>query len=93
MEKDLLKRIEAIEKRNKKVEGDKAWETSWFRKILIMIATYFFAFLYLKIADTTNPYFGVVVPVAVFFLSTWSLKYIKIWWLRQKEGNNSEKEL
>lgn len=68
MENELLKRIDAIEKRNKKVEWDKAWETSWFIKIIIMIATYFFAFLYLKIADTTNPYFGAVVPVAGFFL-------------------------
>lgn len=92
MEKELLKRIEAIEERNKRVEGDKAWEGSWLRKILIMILTYLFACLYLKIADTTNPYFGAVVPVAGFFLSTWSLKYVKIWWLKKKEGKNNEKK-
>ena len=60
MEKELLKRIEEIEKRNKKVEGDKAWETSWLRKIIIMIATYFFAFLYLKIADKLLQTFSLI---------------------------------
>ena len=92
MEKELLERIEAIEKRNKKVEGDKAWEGSWLRKILIMILTYIIICLYQTTVDTTNPFIGSMIPVAGFFLSTLSLKYIKIWWLRQKEGNNSEKK-
>ena len=30
---DLNKEIEEIKKRNKRVELDKAWETSWTRKI------------------------------------------------------------
>ena len=82
--KDLEKRVEEIEKRNKKVEGDKAWETSFLRKILILILTYIFAVLYLKIADTTNPYFGAVVPCAGFYLSTLGLKIIKKIWLSKK---------
>ena len=34
--------------------------------------------LYLKIADTTNPYFGAIVPCAGFYLSTQSINIIKI---------------
>lgn len=82
--KELEKKIELIEKRNKKVEGDKAWETSLLRKILIIIATYIFAVLYLKVADTTNPYFGAVVPCAGFFLSTITIDFIKKRWLTKK---------
>lgn len=82
--KELEKKIELIEKRNKKVEGDKAWETSFLRKILIIIATYIFAVLYLKVADTTNPYFGAVVPCAGFFLSTITIDFIKKRWLTKK---------
>ena len=82
--KELEKKIELIEKRNKKVEGDKAWETSLLRKILIIIATYIFAVLYLKVADTTNPYFGAVVPCAGFFLSTITINFIKKRWLTKK---------
>ena len=37
---ELEKRIDDIEKRNKKVEGDKAWETSTLRKVLIVVLTY-----------------------------------------------------
>lgn len=36
---DLNKEIEEIKKRNKRVELDKAWETSWTRKICICILT------------------------------------------------------
>lgn len=67
---ELEKKIKDIEERNKRVEKDKAWETSLLRKILIIVLTYIFAVLYLKIADTTNPFFGAVVPCVGFFLST-----------------------
>ena len=82
---ELEKRIQKIEERNKKVEGDKAWETSTLRKVLIIILTYIFAVLYLKIADTTNPFFGAVVPCVGFFLSTQTLNLIKKQWLRNRK--------
>lgn len=81
---ELEKRIYEIEKRNKRVEADKAWETSMLRKLLIIIFTYIFAVLYLKIADTTNPWFGAVVPCAGFYLSTQSIKIVKSWWIRRR---------
>ena len=80
---NLEKRIEAIEKRNKKVESDKAWETSFLRKVLIVIFTYIFAVLYLEIADTTNPWFGAVVPCVGFYLSTQSINIVKKWWIKK----------
>ena len=36
----LGKRITAIEARNKRVEGDKAWETSYARRALLVAFTY-----------------------------------------------------
>ena len=83
--KELEKRISDIENRNKRVEGDKAWETSTIRKVLILILTYIFAVLYLKIADTTNPFLGAVVPCAGFFLSTQTLNIIKKKWLSRRK--------
>ena len=83
--KKLEKRIVDIEKRNKRVEGDKTWETSTLRKILIILLTYIFAVLYLKIADTTNPFFGAVVPCVGFFLSTQTLDVIKKKWLKKRK--------
>ena len=82
--KELENRIEKIEKRNRKVENDKAWETCLLRKVLIIIMTYIFAVLYLKIADNTNPYFGAVVPCVGFYLSTQSIKVVKKWWIKMR---------
>lgn len=82
--KELENKIIEIEKRNKRVESDKAWETSFLRKVLIIIFTYVFAVLYLKIADTTNPWFGAVVPCAGFYLSTQSIKIVKKWWIKRR---------
>lgn len=81
---ELEKRIKDIESRNKRVEMDKAWETCLLRKTLIIIFTYVFAVLYLKIADTTNPWFGAVVPCVGFYLSTQSINIIKSWWIKRK---------
>ena len=44
--KDLEKEIENIKERNKKVELDKSWETSWTRKLCICILTYIVVVIY-----------------------------------------------
>ncbi len=82
--KELEKRIKKIEDRNKKVEGDKAWEGSTLRKTLIIVMTYCFAVLYTSLADNSNPWFGAVVPCAGFFLSTQSIDFIKKVWLSKR---------
>lgn len=78
---ELEKRIEAIEKRNKRVETDKAWETSWIRRICIMILTYIVVIVYSYIVrNYDNILLSSLVPVIGFTLSTLSLKLIrKIW--------------
>ena len=78
---ELEKRIEAIEKRNKRVETDKAWETSWIRRICIMILTYIVVIVYSYIVRKyDNILHSSLVPVIGFTLSTLSLKLIrKIW--------------
>ena len=43
---DLKKEIENIKERNKRVELDKKWETSWTRKICICILTYIVVIIY-----------------------------------------------
>ena len=78
---DFEKKIKEIEKRNKRVEKDKAWETSWTRRICIMILTYIVVVAYsfiIKVYD--NVFLSSVVPVIGFILSTLSLRVVrKIW--------------
>ena len=78
---DLNKEIEEIKKRNKRVELDKAWETSWTRRIFICLLTYLVVVAYtLTIDKISNIWLSSVVPVIGFTLSTLSLKFIrKIW--------------
>jgi polyferredoxin len=78
---NIEEEIKLIKERNKRVELDKKWETSWTRKICIMILTYIIVVLYtVIISKISNPFLSSIVPVIGFFLSTLSLKYIrKIW--------------
>ena len=81
---ELEKRIEAIEKRNKRVETDKAWETSWIRRICIMILTYIVVIVYSYIVRKyDNILLSSLVPVIGFTLSTLSLNAIRKIWERR----------
>ena len=78
---NIEKEIEDIKARNKRVESDKKWETSWLRKICIMVLTYFIVIVYsYLIKNFDNIFLSSLVPVIGFTLSTLSLKFIrKIW--------------
>jgi len=62
----LKKEIESIKKRNKRVELDKAWETSWTRRICIMVLTYIVVVIYsFVIKSVDNVFLSSLVPVLV----------------------------
>ena len=80
-EKDLAKEVAAIKARNKRVETDKAWETSWTRRICIMVLTYIVVVIYsFTISKVQNVWLSSLVPVIGFTLLTLSLGLVrKIW--------------
>lgn len=86
---DIEKEIEQIKQRNKKVELDKKWETSFTRRICICILTYIVVVIYsYLIRYFDNIFLSSLVPVIGFTLSTLSVKYIrKIW---EKKLNNTK---
>ena len=82
MEKsELEQEIKNIKERNKRVELDKKWETSWTRKICICILTYIVVIIYSYIVrNYDNIFLSSLVPVIGFTLSTLSLKFVrKVW--------------
>ena len=83
---NIEERIKNIEERNKRVELDKKWETSWTRKICIMILTYIVVIIYsYVISKYSNIFLSSLVPVIGFTLSTLSLNLIrKLWEKKQK---------
>ncbi len=79
----LEQRIKAIEARNSKVEKDKAWETSYFRRVLIILFTYLSIGIYLNVIGVSNPWLSAIVPAAGFTLSTLTLPFFKRLWLER----------
>ena len=81
----LENEIKQIKERNKRVEKDKAWETSMTRKIAIAILTYVIVLLYSYLINKySNIFLTSLVPVIGFTLSTLSLNLIRNIW----EKNN-----
>ncbi|MBI2102558.1 hypothetical protein HYT55_01865 [Candidatus Woesearchaeota archaeon] len=80
--KDLDSRVQTIEQRNKKVELDKAWETSLTRKLIIAVLTYFVVVLFFLTAGLPKPFINSIVPTLGFVLSTLSLPFFKRFWSR-----------
>lgn len=83
-EQTIIKRLEQLEARNKRVEADKAWEGSWQRKILIILLTYIVVVCYLRFVVHIDPWINAFVPVIGFFLSTLSVSLAKQYWLKKR---------
>ena len=82
---DFEKRLQKIEQRNQKVEIDKAWETSWFRRILLMAFTYLAIGMYLNAIRVPEPWLNAIVPSVGFLLSTLTLPIFKNIWIRLRK--------
>lgn len=83
MSKSIEERIAIIEARNIKVENDKAWETSWARRVSIMILTYIVVVVYLQFVVHIDPWINAIVPVIGFLLSTLTISALKKQWLKR----------
>lgn len=77
----LEQRVKKIEERNKRVEIDKAWETSNTRKILIAIFTYLAIGIYMYAINIKDPWMNAIVPTVGFLLSTLTLPFFKRKWI------------
>lgn len=76
--------IESIAQRNARVEADKAWETSWTRKLLIASLTYVFLLIYLPMLGHQQAWLHATVPVCGYLFSTVSIPFVKKWWLESR---------
>ena len=74
--------IQAIQERNRRVELDKAWETSWVRRGLIAVITYTVAVFFMYRIGVSEAWLNALVPTGGYLLSTLSLGIVKRWWLK-----------
>lgn len=83
IEKEILKILE----RNKKVEAEKAWETSMERKALIIIITYVFMLFFMNMIWVNNIFLNALIPTFGFFLSTLSVNFLKDKYIKKYLNN------
>ena len=80
---ELRREIEEIKKRNQRVETDKAWETSWSRKIVVSVLTYIVIVIFFYFAELPKPFINAIIPAIAFILSTLTIPLFKKWWIKK----------
>ena len=81
----IQKDIQEIKERNARVEKNKEWETSWFRKVLIAVLTYVVIVLFFFFANLPKPFINPIIPTLGFLLSTLSISYFKKLWQKNNQ--------
>lgn len=78
----LREEVNKIKERNKRVETEKSWETSWTRKIMVAIMTYTVIAILFVFLGAPDPLKNAVIPSIAFIVSTLSGPFIKKMWLK-----------
>ncbi len=79
----LGRKIDSIIGRNKRVEADKAWETSKTRKALVLVITYILALFVMWGIGVSDPHLNALIPTLGFYLSTLSIGFFKKLWIKK----------
>ncbi len=74
--------IAKINERNKRVEADKAWETSFTRRLILSFGIYILALVLLISIGSQDPVVSALLPMFGFIISTLSIPHIKAFWLK-----------
>ena len=80
---DFEHELREIKKRNIRVEADKAWETSYFRLILVAVITYVIALFVMRVIGVQNFFLSALIPTIGYILSVQSLPFVKRWWIKK----------
>lgn len=81
----LESRVARIEARNRSVELDKAWETSWARRLLLTFFTYIALGIYMWAIDISRPFLNSIVPAVGFMISTFTMPWLKSKWTERQK--------
>lgn len=75
--------IQEIIERNRRVEVDKAWETSWVRTGSLAVIIYLVAVVFMWRIGADRFFHNALIPVLGYLLSTQSLPPLKRWWMKK----------
>lgn len=69
--------LELIKEKNRRIEANKAWETSTTRAFMVVFITYFVMILVMHALKVENLFVSAIIPTLCFLLSTLSVGSIK----------------
>lgn len=78
--------IQKIKERNRRVEADKAWETSRTRTAFVASSTYLLILIVMLLINADHPYFNAFLAAVSYIISTESYGILKKWWLQRKHS-------
>jgi hypothetical protein len=76
--------IEKIKERNKRVESDKAWETSKTRMLFVSCITFALAYFFMILVGEKAPFWKALAGSIAYIASTTTYGILKSWWLKRK---------
>lgn len=80
----IKEELAIIKSRNKRVELDKAWETSYTRKLTIVVMTYLLIVIFMLVAKLDRPFISAIIPTVAYLISASALPVFKKWWIKRK---------
>ncbi|MBU0706174.1 hypothetical protein KJ657_01045 [Patescibacteria group bacterium] len=81
---DIQREINTLKARNKRVELDKAWETSWTRRFIIAIMTYALIVIFMLVTKLEKPFISAIIPTVAYLISASALPFFKKWWIKKQ---------
>lgn len=82
---NLKREVEKIQERNRRVETDKAWETSRTRNIFIALSSFVLIYIVMRQVNADHPLANAVLASLAYYFSTLSYGAIKSWWLKRRK--------
>ena len=80
--------IEAIQTRNRRVEADKAWETSKTRSLFISLVTFSLAYFFMVLIDERQSFWKALAGSLAYLASTTTYGILKKWWLKKRRDRS-----
>ena len=80
--RDLERLVGEIQGRNEKVERDKAWETSFARRLAVLLVTYLTTAAVFSGIGVEHYFLNALIPTLGYFLSTLALPFLRQIWER-----------
>ena len=87
----IEERVQKIEERNRGVEMDKKWETSFARRAILAVFSYLAVVIFFMIIKVPSPWVNAIVPALAFIIQQLSMPFFRKMWEKKKNLTPSAK--